>query len=414
MIAKRHLLRQMLTEWRSNLWIVIELVIVGNVLWFIISMLLGVLYVRTQDLGYEMDDVYVADILRVDPDSPLFLQRDSTFSYTGDRDILINNLRANPYVELVGMGNNATSYNFSFQGLDLTMTDGDSVLTYSGNLRSVTPDVIRIYHLRSLDGKTTEQLADVIERGELLISDVDPNVASGDRVPETLFAGHEVTMSYDSAHVYRVGGLAHGLRRTDYEALFNGVIYKPLGDNWAYKLILRVKPGTGSRFVESLKDADKHVGNVYISNIVSTDNLKRKAHNDINSFTRSFVTCAVFLLIVIFLGFLGTFWFRTGQREGEIAIRLVCGATPRDIMRRFIGEGLMLLALTTVINSVIIYLLVDNSIVNLPDAVGAPQWLATSGIVVTTTVLAIMITAGIWAPARRAMTVNPAYALKDQ
>ncbi len=62
---------------------------------------------------------------------------------------------------------------------------------------------------------------------------------------------------------------------------------------------------------------------------------------------RNFIVVMVFLLLCIFLGLLGTFWFRTQQRVSEIAIRKVNGATGADIFRRLIGEGLLLLLIVT-------------------------------------------------------------------
>ena len=47
-----------------------------------------------------------------------------------------------------------------------------------------------------------------------------------------------------------------------------------------------------------------------------------------------------FLLLNIFLGLLGTFWFRTQQRRSEIALHKVHGASDMSIFTRLISEGL--------------------------------------------------------------------------
>ena len=49
------------------------------------------------------------------------------------------------------------------------------------------------------------------------------------------------------------------------------------------------------------------------------------------------------LLLNIFLGLLGTFWFRTQQRRGEIALHKAMGATDGAVFGRLMSEGMFLL-----------------------------------------------------------------------
>lgn len=119
------------------------------------------------------------------------------------------------------------------------------------------------------------------------------------------------------------------------------------------------------------------------------------------------------MLLVIFLGFLGTFWFRTQQRVPEIAVRKVNGATKGDIFRRLLGEGMILLAVSVVPALVVGYYFLQSDIA--PDFVrGRHIGDMVYGALTTVTVLVIMIVCGIYFPARVAMNINPAEALKDQ
>ena len=54
----------------------------------------------------------------------------------------------------------------------------------------------------------------------------------------------------------------------------------------------------------------------------------------------------LFLLVNVFLGLIGTFWFRTRRRRSEIALRLAMGSTKNQVFRLLAGEGLLLLALS--------------------------------------------------------------------
>ena len=110
-----------------------------------------------------------------------------------------------------------------------------------------------------------------------------------------------------------------------------------------------------------------------------------------------------FLLLNIFLGLLGTFWFRTQQRRGEIALHKVNGATNRAVFARLLSEGLLLLLIVTMPA-----LLID---LNLAKAELNSLLLCAAASFV---LIALMIVIGIWYPARRAMRVQPAEALHDE
>ncbi|MDE6306532.1 MAG: ABC transporter permease, partial [Muribaculaceae bacterium] len=121
------------------------------------------------------------------------------------------------------------------------------------------------------------------------------------------------------------------------------------------------------------------------------------------------ITGMIFLMVNIFLGLLGTFWFRTQQRTSEIAIRRVNGATRRSIFRRLIGEGLLLLTIVTPVAAIIDINLALTEIVS---------WLEWPRMIVSVIavyiIMALMIVGGIYFPARKAMNTDPAEALHDE
>lgn len=130
---------------------------------------------------------------------------------------------------------------------------------------------------------------------------------------------------------------------------------------------------------------------------------------------RNFVICALFIMLVIFLGFLGTFWFRTQQRVSEIAIRKVNGATNRNIYARFMGEGMILLIVavaTVLLLNVGLFASETLTLGDLGLPIGSYEVLGV-GLSVSVISLVLIILAGIYAPARRATRVDPAIALKD-
>jgi putative ABC transport system permease protein len=140
--------------------------------------------------------------------------------------------------------------------------------------------------------------------------------------------------------------------------------------------------------------------------------MRDNAQRSINNTVRDSLTCAFFLFVVVFLGFLGTFWFRTQQRVPEIALRMVNGATRRQIFARLISEGLIMLGVSVLIFAPIFMAVVDEvSFVEIAVESNIPKYVA---LTMTILLLAIVIVAGVWFPARRAMNIQPANALKDQ
>ncbi len=406
-------------EWRSNLWMIIELLIVSLVLWFLFTWLCTLFNVRMRHDGYDFTNVYVSAPGFIKKDSQFFKPYDdSTHSYKTDYDLLIANLRTNPHVEILGTGSNALPYNYNYYGCQLHLNDSVSIY---GNARYVTPEIIKLMKLEGLNGETPEQLADIIDKGQILIAPPDKDYSENPVDYKSfvekfkIFVGKDVSRSNEMTDLMRVGAIAAGLRRADYEPLSSCVFYMPVGSNdMPDNIAFRIRQGHDKEFLESLTPADNKVGNVYISHPVSIDSMRDNAHVDYNTTIRNFLVCAVFLLLVIFLGFLGTFWFRTQQRAGEIAVRLVNGATPADIFRRFLGEGMIMLCIATLIAVPVEIVVVHYGLISVVEDLSLNDIEVYESMAVTFVLLVLLIVAGIWFPARKAMKINPAYALKDQ
>lgn len=409
---KRQLLTQMRNEWRSNIWIIMELAIVGVVTWSCFTLIVHLVSLRMQHYGYSTDNLYHAEVMYIPKESVSYKEyTDSIHNHVTDLAMIRSKLSDNPYVETTGLGSNSMPYNFNFLGSGITFTEADSTYTYFGNRRFITPAVVRMLKLEGFNGETTEQLAAMIEKGDIIVSNT--NIERDDQAHPEDYIGKDVILDRDSTRTYRVGGTAYGIHRSDYEELFLGVIYFPLSSNdWGNEMIIEVKPDMGQKFIESTKASDLEHGNVYLSDLKSLDQMRQEAHHSIHTVVRNQTVCAVFLLLIIFLGFLGTFWFRIQQRTSEIAVRMVNGATRNDIFRRLLSEGFALLAISSLISISLEIAMIHYEVGNWGMKISSIiPWLA---MICATAVLAIMITAGIWMPAHKAMNINPASALKDQ
>ena len=155
-------------------------------------------------------------------------------------------------------------------------------------------------------------------------------------------------------------------------------------------------------------------GNRFVGEVTEISAIRELTQSEEVATIRNFIVVMVFLLLCIFLGLLGTFWFRTQQRVSEIAIRKVNGATGADIFRRLIGEGLLLLLIVTPV-AVLLDYGVAHYLSEMPMSdYNLPTGRFLGGVTITFCLMALMIVLGIWFPATRAMRIDPATALKDE
>lgn len=406
---KRYLIQQMANEWRSNVWMVVEMAIVAVILWILFSFFANIYSIRTQDYGYDTNNV-VAGFIEVIENGSDDMEKNRI-----NRDNLILNLRQNPYVESIGIGKNSLTYQFNLYAAGIKAAGDTSILTIYGNQRYITPEMIEVMRIKSIDGKTTRQLAEVISNGGVLIGDMtDGYNWFGGETDMTRFLNRNVYIDGDSSRTYFVGGMAKSLHRSDYEQVGVPALYRPMPPELiSSDIAIRVKEGTSMKFMESLKKSDLKLGDVYITGLTDLNEMGHRANLEMDNLIRNSAVCAGFMMLVVFLGFLGTFWFRTQQRSAEIAIRKVNGATSADIFRRLVSEGLFMLVIALFVAAGLSILLIKADwIPSLYNDIRTSD--IVSGAILTISALVIMIMAGIIFPARMAMAVNAAEALKEQ
>ena len=164
-----------------------------------------------------------------------------------------------------------------------------------------------------------------------------------------------------------------------------------------------------------MADADRlySLGNVFLLDVQPFTALQETMEMDDMNEARTQLCVVGFLLLNIFLGVIGTFWFRTQHRRLEIALRMSFGSTRRGVFRRLIAEGLLLLTLAAVPAVVIAFNVGMAELVDVERmSFGGGRFVV--AVLVSWLLMALMIVLGIWHPARRAMRVQPAEALHDE
>lgn len=410
----KKLLVQIKNEWRNNLWLALELLVVSVVMWFVVDYL----YTRTatylEPRGFDISHCYLIEMGKLTDKSPDYIPNPTDEQEDADILELVDRLRRRPEIEAVSLSQNSYPYNGS-NSTDLVQYD----TLVSGNWtirRLVTPDFVRVFRYQGTRGETPEQLAGMLERGEFLASD---NLYRKYGRPLTEFVGKSFRLFGDTIQTYRLGAALENVRYNDFEQARDSYtfLYKLDWYDTGLELCVRVRENQDHDFIQRLKaDSEKQfrIGNVFISEIRSFKDIRRNFQQAWSNDLRNYVMGMGFLLLNIFLGLLGTFWFRTQQRRSEIALHKVHGASDMSIFTRLISEGLLLLLLVTPVALFIDYNLASMELNSWRNGTTLEWERLLLCAAISFLLIGLMIAIGIGIPARRAMKVQPAEALHDE
>lgn len=410
----KKLLIQIKNEWRSNLWLALELLVVSVVMWFVVDYL----YTRTatylEPRGFDISHCYLIEMGKLTDKSPDYIPNQTDEQEDGDILELVERLRRRPDVEAVSLSQNSYPYNGS------NSTDQvyyDTLRSDNWTIRRlVTPDFVRVFRYRGARGETPEQLAELLNNGDFLASN---NLYREYNRPLTGLVGQQFKLFGDTIKTYRLGAALQDVRYNDYEQARESYtfLYKISWYDPGMELCVRVKEDQDRDFITRLKaDSEKQfrIGNIYISEIRSFGDIRRNFQQAWSNEVRNYVMGMGFLLLNIFLGLLGTFWFRTQQRRSEIALHKAHGATDRNIFIRLLGEGWLLLLLVTPVALVIDYNLANMELNSWRNGTTLEWDRLLLCTVISFLMIALMIAVGIGIPAYKAIKVQPADALHDE
>lgn len=419
---KRNLLVQMKNEWRDNLWIIVGLTIVSIAIWFFSSALLSTLRTYFIPLGFEAEDIYVVSIGRLNSKAVKYVDFGDEADQKNSDDVrqLLTTIRQSQYVEAAGLSSNGTPYTGSYWGNSLKLAGPKpDTIEFQANERRMSPELVKVFRLKSRTGKDLDLLQKILEEGGCLISP-DPEAEERIKNGELIHTAEELygknVKNWDTTYTYRVGDIIDLVRTSRYDNFKGGSYILPINESGSISYIdeiaIRVKPGQSEKFRQEFETtpAMMSLRNTYLYDLTKLTDKGTLIERDSVLKVRLTTIVIVFLLIIIFLGLLGTFWFRMQQRVSEIAIRRVCGASQGDVFRRVIGEGMILLFGAAIFTAIIGWIIIKKT--DLIEGFTSVEllWLELATIVV----VGIGIVISILYPAWRAMKIEPAVAVRDE
>lgn len=283
----------------------------------------------------------------------------------------------------------------------------------------MTPDFVRVFRYRGTRGETPEQLAVMLEKDDQFLA--SDNLFRKYNVPLTSLVGKRFNLFGDTTNTVKLAAAIQNVRYSDYQqARYSYRMLYKMPSTWmdySKEWCVRVRADQDHDFIERLKaDSERlyRVGNIFIAEVRSFTEIRDDFQRSWKNGLRNYMTGMGFLLLNIFLGLLGTFWFRTQQRRSEIALHKAHGATDISIFKRLLCEGWLLLVLVTPLALVIDYNLASLELNSWRNGTTLEWGRLLLCAVITFVLIALMIAIGIGIPARKAMKVQPAEALHDE
>lgn len=412
------IIKQIWNERKANSWLWVELLLVFVALWVIIDW--GYVNISTylQPKGFNIDNVYQIEVGVLNPQSNNYTPPEEKTTTTGE-DLLdmMERLRRNPEIEYVSYSINSYPYNYNNRDV---MVSQDSV-SAKFLLRSCTPDFFNVFRYENVDGSGSSSLAEAFAEGTLVV----PSNFWEDRYPDGKdLLGQNFYLWKDTVNAYRVVALTKPVKYSDFHKAYSfcmtyiserSIANINSSSLWC-EICIRTYPGVSSDFKEKiLRNSPRmyNVGNCYINKVESFSE-KRNAYqltrvNEIKK--RAFILS--FLLVNIFLGIVGTFWYRTQQRSAELGLRIALGSSRKRLYTLLVGEAMMILSYVLLPAMIICYNIGKANIMKIwLMEWGVSRFLV--GVLITLALMALMIIIGIWYPAYQAMKVQPAEVLNEE
>lgn len=427
------ILKNLWSRRRRNGWLLAELILVAILSWYIFDPVMVVTYERHLPLGYDADRLCMVSVGMLPQEAPGYEpQAADSASLMQTYLNLVDRARQHPDVEQAtpvlsfvypgAMGTGTSSF----------IAEGDSV-AHTALFIEFLPHThfFETYGFQFGKGSmSAAQLSD-LDNGDYYI------------MTEDLLEGMFRTHIYRNQRCWKVNGtdtcytaVKGTVKSCKYlsdkrpvpivfMSLQNPDILSSL-DNM--RIVVRLKEGVRmERFLHDFRPGmlrQLRIGNLYARELQSYDEINAaREFSDSTVLYRRSLSIALFFLVNLCLGVIGTFWMQTRTRREEVGVMLSYGATPHRIRLLLLGEGTALTTLATFIGC-FIYLQYAfseglNTGSSLMEAV-TPCWVDNFGLhfflvsLMVYVILQLVVWIGIYIPARRISSISPTEALRDE
>ena len=436
----KNIIKQTWNQRRMNGWIFIEIIIAGFFLWTVIDPIYVLMATHWEDKGYEEKGRYV---MKLGAYGRNHGDRDTTLTADQQKEAFLRITKLmgeQPEVEAHYICLNYSLPNGGSWSGNTLFTDTTGITQENYESKMIHTQFWNYYAVPGTDIFRTLGMKDATTGEEMkmpenpsffFVSEAVAQKAFGtsQAVGKKIFAGN----SYIT-----IDGVFKDIRTRDYQLSYPLIMNVDFGIRFhdythlTTLVIFRLKDGVDFNTFEKRfkKEVAPHMkqGNFYFESFQPLSELRVQMGNMYGVYNqlRLKLSLAVFTLLCIFLGMLGTFWIRSNARRGEIGLMRSLGATETKVKNQFLMEASLLITLGFVFSTILVlnFVVVTDGMAKpafsgeLTHAIANP-WLSpgiqfTMVSLITYLALLVIALVGTLIPVRRAVKVLPADALRDE
>lgn len=415
----RHIFTIIWNERKANGWIVLEYIIVFCILWFCVDYLYFMAKSHREPLGFDIDHVYYINMAQKNTN----ITEEERNKYE-EVTTFMNRVLQYPGVENVCFARQGLPYQGSSSNNGAVFTT-DS-LNETVRARWVSSGFFDVFNMKLESGRIFNW-EDQAEMKNVVISSDRYNHFG--KYPGATTDISEIRSITVGENTFQAVGIVNKTRDMFFNPYESGIYY-PIDRNnidiqWN-QIAIRVKPETDNNFSERFMKEMKNqleFDSFNLVSITSAKQMKKKIMDGwgITDRLNSVYAVTAFLVINIFLGLIGTFWYRTQSRRSEIGLRIALGSSKHKIMSMMFLEALLLLFIASFIGVNICLNIGYTEVLQTMDIPVGDRIQAGTGIeqdfinyAITFGFMAIVSLFAVWYPASQSSDVPPAEALREE
>jgi putative ABC transport system permease protein len=412
----RQIFKIIWNEKRANVWIVSELILIFTILWFCCDYLcfMGKQYLAPK--GFDIEHTYNVTV---------GLKPATITGEVADEEkiaakaAILERIKTHPAVESATISNYAYPYTGSWASQGVKV---DSAMLNNIWVKLVSPEFFDVFKINIEEGRRFNS-NDVATSQRIVIGYGTDDSLRG-------FSFSQIDSIESQNTLYHVIGLANKVKRSEYDD-YAPVIYHLISPGQTIEnsdVSIRVKAeldhaGFADEFIEAMREP-LEIDPYFLVNLRPLSDARSNYFKFMRyeNGLKSTFSIAAFLLVNIFLGVIGTFWFRTQSRRSEIGLRMALGASRNAVKGAYLLEAIALLLIAGLVAVVLAINILTTGIL---DNLGLPMMReelfrnVTAGqfvadFLITFGVLAALSVAAVLYPAGKAVATQPADALRDE
>lgn len=417
-----HLLKIIWKQRRQNTWLATELFLIFILLWYILDYFFTLGYTASTDNGYDISDTYLISLSTIPTSSPYYSANNENKKPADHFFSMLDHIRRYPNVENVCISRSSIPYT---SNTSVSYINRDTTIKELVRTQTVNSEFFSVFRISPEEGGSYKQLSNSLnDRKDIIISPLLKNKL----FKEKPAIGHTEYDSENSYIYYKITGVTKPQKRHDFDREESTAFYLLTNQKLSkmnekelagLEISIRVKPGLNQdNFMLSFKQDMSELlspGNFILAGITPLDQVRTNLFITlgITDNIRYRIAIIIFFLFNIFLGIIGTFWFRNEYRKPEIGLRMALGATRRKISGMMIGEGWLILTIITIPATIVCFNLAKADLID-TKIMDITIFRISVSLVATYLLMALVILLGAWYPARIASLIAPADTLKTE